>query len=260
MSTSPHPNGNSSPNEPRVLWRYMDLYKFVWLLENSALYFARADTLGDEFEGSFPETSKEQRLKEWAAFVAKAEEEAKRKNLRPTNTPWEVISEVRRWVRQWVWVSCWHSSDAESDAMWRVYGGYTAQSVAVRTDLASLQACVPAGTEVVPVKYIDFRTECIPELELHAPFKHKRIEFKADQEVRAMIYNIPERSPGLVVPEGTNTEYGKIVLVDLTKLLKAVHVAPKAQAGFPEMISKLVKRYSLNIPVERSSLGTTPIF
>lgn len=34
------------------LWRYMDLAKFLALLEDRALYFARADKLGDPFEGA----------------------------------------------------------------------------------------------------------------------------------------------------------------------------------------------------------------
>ena len=35
------------PPEEAVLWRYMDFTKFVSLLSTNALYFARADTLGD---------------------------------------------------------------------------------------------------------------------------------------------------------------------------------------------------------------------
>jgi len=151
----------------------MDLYKFMWLLENSALYFARADTLGDELEGSYPEVSKKRRYEEFGGFVAKAEEEAKGKNLRPVNSPWELIPQVRRWLRQWVWISCWHAADAESDAMWRVYGGYSSQSVAVRSDYGSLRAGIPADVLIERVKYIDFKKDAIPEKESLAPFKHK---------------------------------------------------------------------------------------
>jgi hypothetical protein len=36
------------PRDPRIcLWRYMDLSKFVALLQERALVFARADKLGD---------------------------------------------------------------------------------------------------------------------------------------------------------------------------------------------------------------------
>ncbi len=32
------------------LWRYMDFSKFVWLLQNKALWLARSDLLGDPWE------------------------------------------------------------------------------------------------------------------------------------------------------------------------------------------------------------------
>lgn len=40
------------PIPEAALWRYMDFTKFVALLKDNALYFARADHLGDPFEGA----------------------------------------------------------------------------------------------------------------------------------------------------------------------------------------------------------------
>jgi hypothetical protein len=36
------------------VWRYMDIARLISMLENSALYFCRADKLGDQFECSLP--------------------------------------------------------------------------------------------------------------------------------------------------------------------------------------------------------------
>ncbi|MDQ1391242.1 MAG: hypothetical protein QOF30_219, partial [Acidimicrobiaceae bacterium] len=41
-----------TPSDETTLWRYMDLPKFVSLLEKGALFFSRADKLGDPYEGS----------------------------------------------------------------------------------------------------------------------------------------------------------------------------------------------------------------
>lgn len=43
-----------TPPKDAILWRYMDFVKFISLLETNTLFFARADKLGDPFEGSFP--------------------------------------------------------------------------------------------------------------------------------------------------------------------------------------------------------------
>ena len=46
-----HPSFKSPPDDA-VLWRYMDFTKFVSLLDKRALFFVRADKLGDPFEGT----------------------------------------------------------------------------------------------------------------------------------------------------------------------------------------------------------------
>ena len=47
---------NPSPADA-ILWRYMDFTKFVSLLETRTLFLARADKLGDPFEGSVPKNN-----------------------------------------------------------------------------------------------------------------------------------------------------------------------------------------------------------
>ena len=42
-----------APSDPDLfIWRYMDLAKFLSMLQDEALHFARADKMSDEFEGS----------------------------------------------------------------------------------------------------------------------------------------------------------------------------------------------------------------
>lgn len=48
-----HPVFEKPENENAKIWRYIDFTKFVSLLDKSALFFTRADRLGDPFEGSY---------------------------------------------------------------------------------------------------------------------------------------------------------------------------------------------------------------
>ena len=48
-------------DEAAAVWRYMDFAKFVDLLATEELYFARADKLGDPFEGLYPRAVVEER-------------------------------------------------------------------------------------------------------------------------------------------------------------------------------------------------------
>ena len=42
----------SPPAPDELLWRYVDLSKYLSVLSGRALWFSRADLLGDPFEGS----------------------------------------------------------------------------------------------------------------------------------------------------------------------------------------------------------------
>ena len=46
-------------NKNAKLWRYMDITKFLFLLETSSLYFTRGDMFKDSFEGSLPKPTRE---------------------------------------------------------------------------------------------------------------------------------------------------------------------------------------------------------
>ena len=48
-----HPSFPPPPDPHVPVWRYMDLTKFVWMLQMKALYFCRADRLGDPYEGYY---------------------------------------------------------------------------------------------------------------------------------------------------------------------------------------------------------------
>lgn len=51
IDESDHPSFERPPAEAS-LWRYIDLPKYLSMLAQNALWFSRADLLGDPFEGS----------------------------------------------------------------------------------------------------------------------------------------------------------------------------------------------------------------
>ena len=54
--------------EEQILWRYMDLAKFVSMLEQNTLWLARADTFKDRHEGRFPEEMRKFTEKAYEGF------------------------------------------------------------------------------------------------------------------------------------------------------------------------------------------------
>ena len=168
----------SPPPPEAVLWRYLDFTKFVSLLDRHALFFARADKLGDPFEGSYPRANVDTRFgMSEERFSEKAVQEA---------------SDFLRQSRRFTLVNCWHWSDYESAAMWRMYSREH-DGIAVKTDFRSLSESL-VGNEVIyigRVSYIDYEEDFIRESNIFAPYLNKRKSFEHEKEVRAVTQEFP---------------------------------------------------------------------
>src|SRR3712207_6251295 len=125
----------------------MDFAKFVALLKDRALYFARADRLGDRFEGA---RGLAQREAEWRAHCI----EYLRQTIRTAPGQTEEIpsekveEEPERLYREFkavgereiqnTFVSGWHTNEGESEALWQLYAPPPAAGILICTDFASL--------------------------------------------------------------------------------------------------------------------------
>ena len=218
------------PGLEATLWRYMDFTKFISLLDTQSLYLARADTLGDPFEGSFPEWN-----------VA----------LRPHRYPEEFldkISSISQNAREMVFVSCWHECDNESAAMWSLYAREH-EGIAIRTSHRSLRDSLK-GEELIHIgriTYIDYAKKLIDEGNIFDPYLYKRQEFGHEHEVRAMTCELSSNPPKGIYHN-----------VDLSVLIEGIIIAPYAQDWFDTLVRSVASRYGLGNYVFRSSLAASP--
>lgn len=247
MPSAEHPVFKKPSDLQAVIWRYMDFTKFVSMLESSSLFFARADCLGDPFEGSYSRGNERLRPVMYkdmpAAVAAKLHAEG---------------AAFAQYLRKWTFVSCWHMNEGESAAMWKLYAR-TNEAVALRTSLSRLDHELDEKTYLGAVEYIDFETAWLPEGNALYPYVHKRTSFAHEREVRAVIPQIPVKGEGIDMtkepPEG-----GIERAVNLQRMLEAVYVAPTCPAWFVRTVERVVKRYGLQVPVTQSSLDAQPFF
>ena len=243
-----------------LLWRYMDFAKFVSLLEKRALFFARADKLGDPFEGSFPKKNIAARF---ASPHFSLEEKSK-------------YAFVMEQLRRFTLINCWHESNHESVAMWELYSS-AQRGIAVKTDFDSIKRSFSADQQIhiERVRYVDYDNDLIPEDDPLSPYLHKRKSFEHEREVRAIVQDLP---PGINFSElrtsPRNIEgilsqqwqdihdigTGTYCEVDLNRLIKEVIVDPSAPDWFQELVSAVAERYQLASPIVPSSLTASPAF
>ncbi len=230
------------------IWRYVDFTKFVSLLDKSALFFARADKLGDPFEGSFPEVNVKLRPELYGGKIPP-------KIL-------EDLSQLRRRLLRNTVVSCWHLSEYESAAMWKLYIK-SDEGITIRSTFKQLTSCFKDeehDIHVGIVKYIDYEKDWMPEGNTLYPFLHKRKSFKHEQEVRAIIQGFHYWKNGGIDFRKTPFNSGAYITVDLDTLIDEIRLAPTCPEWLHEVVRSVTERYGLDKKVLRSDLDKVPFY
>lgn len=253
FETHAHLDDISSPTD--VLWRYVDFSRFVDLLQTCQLHLARADSMADDWEGSYSHANL---------------------RLRPEvyGEGWPVMAgsyaNIYMRARTHTYLNCWHLSDVESAAMWAIYDRES-RGVAIATTRARLAAAI---TEVRPVygttvEYVDYQNVWIPERNVMEPFRFKRMSFAHEREYRLVAIWNPkaELRPGGdpsneadVVREPDVPPEGLKVAVQLDDLVQEVRVSPHSPTWHRDVIRRTCEKYERQWTVSQSDLAAGPIF
>jgi len=244
-----HPSFPNRPHDDETVWRYMDLFRYLSLLQSSSLHFARADQMRDNWEGSYGQLNIVRRPE---IYGDSYEERT------------ELENERREWHLLSAYLNCWHLSDIESAAMWDIYQR-EGRGVAVRSTWGRLKSSLTTEGWVRggKVSYVDYQSVFIDENNAFTPFMHKRESFRHEQEVRLLHlrgYNNEHfRSTGR---GEARDEPGPPVLaldVDISVLIESVYVAPDAPEWVHGVVSDVTAQYGHTYPVRQSDLARDPI-
>jgi hypothetical protein len=242
-------------NKDIPVWRYMDLSKYLSMLHHRALFFVRANLLGDPFEGSST-----------AAMVAAREHIKQNRATDPALASWKDIPEATFSQMSLIFknavdkhlISCWHMNEHESAAMWKLYST-SDEAVCVQSTYRRLRQCLPQCVFVGEVKYINYQTEGFPPWNGFHYIMHKRASFAHERELRAIFWE-PDGSPEAqpykkqIVPSGLTIE------VDLPALIERVYVSPSAAPWLADLVSAMTTKCGYAFQVNQSALAATPLY
>jgi hypothetical protein len=225
----------------QILWRYLDLAKFLDFIMYGRLYFARGDQFTDKFEGAFTKSLRQ-----------KIRDSYEEKEFGFT------YSGFKKRLRERVYLNCWHRGPDDNMAMWRIYGGSN-PSVAITTTVGKLtqalkHAALPHFMSIRRVTYIkhwqDPKIDITPYSNI---FAYKVRAYNYEKEVRAIIDRHEEDF------DSDEMELSMYVNVSPSQLLRSVVFSPEAPVWFKKMIRKLIRDYELDVSIKRSRLDTRPI-
>lgn len=228
------------PDDPdAMIWRYLDFAKFVWLLDQRRLTMPHCKLMEDPFEGSTPLAQIEQ-------MEAKGGRDVER------------LRRLAAEFRKGYFVSAWHMNDVESEAMWKLFSAST-NAVALRSTFRRLREALPPFVGVGRVRYIDYGSETLPDLDLFQWIMHKRKSFAHEREVRAVAsLHAPDDCGGREIRDQCD-EAGYYPAIDIPALVESVHVHPLAERWFVDLVRRVVAKYGFDLPIHRSDLAAKPL-
>lgn len=234
------------PDEDSVIWRFLDLAKFISLLKEKALYMTRADKFEDQFEGAVCAIEDSDKYDEALAEYYSECLDGKQVSEELIKNEHYAIQMIRKNS----FLSCWFEGAYESIAMWRLYAsGKDAKGVAIKTTVGRLKKAIGRYVEIGRVDYIDYSKEWPNANEA---LWRKRLSFDYEHEVRVRII-----TEGGLTP--TPPEY-MMLPVNLDEMIESVFVSPMAESWFKDVVVDVLKKYGLDKQVFHSALDDRALY
>jgi hypothetical protein len=216
------------PDPDTIVWKYLDLSKFLELLLSNKLFMSRSDKFEDQYEGTFSEPTFEEI-----------------KKLSIDNPDFLNYYKTHR---EKVAVSSWHINEYESYAMWQIFT-QNSEGLAIQSTIGRLQkALMPEKNfdqYIGEVNYIDYKKEYIPFDDSFFPFLFKRKSFQYEREVRI----ITDTSKSII-----KLNDGLKINVDINQLIEKIYIHPKSENWYKKLVIELVERLGFGIEIGKSDL------
>ena len=211
-----------------IVWKYLDLSKFLDMLLSQQLFMSRSDKFEDQYEGTFSEPTFEE-IKKIAA-----------------NNP--KFLDYYKSHREKVVISSWHINEYESFAMWQIFTKNN-EGLAIQSTIGRLKKALQPESRIEQyignVNYIDYKKEYIPFDDTFFPFLFKRKSFQYEREVRIIsdvsLQNIPVND-------------GLKINVNLNQLIEKIYIHPKSENWYKKLVIELVSKLDFKIEIEKSDL------
>ena len=228
-------------DDKAILWRYMDIAKFISMLEQEAIWLARADTFGDKHEGRFPNEMRDYTIKVYEGFEDK------------TNSPVKDAEDFQDYLVKNTFISCWHHNLEENMVMWEIYGK-DKNAIAIQTTVEGIRDNIDSsslsGHALIFKDVIYKNADEISGVLLYEDcFFRKRRHFSFEREVRISLDTYSHENPT------KNNPYGYKLPVFLSGMIDKVLVHPDSSGWFLDAVNSVTSKYELHAPVEKGLCG-----
>lgn len=248
------------PENDAKIWRYINLPKFIDLLQTHTLFFTRGDIMRtlDKAEGSL---FTKRTLEIHEILRGKKQDEIVIEDPNFSRTAGDILyydqilNNFNETAIKHKWINCWHMNEDESFAMWKIYS----EDFGVCIESTYENLCDSFEDEkwgvynqegknnkiyIGKVDYIDRDKQTIPQDYGFRPVLHKGRQFAYEQELRCIIY------------DSENQPLNQRAKVNLDKLINKIRINPFAPSWFEASVKNLCEKYGLDpSKVKQSNLN-----
>jgi hypothetical protein len=250
MPIESYPDQLEPPNFDAVIWRFVNMTKFVDLISTGELYFCRADLFKDKSEGLPPDN--------YFPFP----------NMHPLDVrDMQKIDDSIGCLAQFreaFYVNCWHLFRRETWGMWDNYGE---DGVAICSRYNLLKFTMNAMADRAYLGLVRYGSRHMTGWNLFRFITTKRLEFAEEVEVRASLWIIDPHA-GInrhidmdnrvhdrpLTPPPDHVLKAHRREVDLQALVTGVVVGPQASSKTLVEVAQLLKKRGYSFPVQPSAL------
>ena len=225
-----------TPNNETVIWKYMDLFKFLDLINSNELFMLRTDLFTDKSDGLNRNTFEHynELLPSVSPFI-------------PENFG-SIQMQINEKVRKGSYVNCWHINNYESSVMWDAYSNSNG-GVAIKTTISKFIDSIIDERNIY-ISEVEYSDGPIPISNVYYPLVYKKPEFKDERELRVFYVE-----PDVVTPNSNNSYPNSIrIKMNLENLLEEVYFHPLTELWVVESLKKIIKSVAENVNPIRSSL------
>ena len=219
----------------------MDISKFSLLVTQKKIWFSRSDLLGDDHEGSLPDSIINERTLRWSDLNAL-----------------KILEKGSKEGRKVSYINCWTKQNPKSLSMWKIYTP-NAVGVAVKTSVGRLANCFVKKpndlfernqARIEKVTYIDYSTHK-DNYEQFDRFIHKQKAYSYEKEIRLIIFH------GSTI---NKPPIGKNIEVDLEILIDKIYISKQFGEDFHQYVEELLNDHGINKKIVISPFARTPSF
>lgn len=213
-------------SEDTVIFRYLDILKFLNLIVSKKLYFTNYKYFSDKFETEITE-------KYLIDFATSA-------GTNMENTTMQSLSNY--YLNRFV--NCWNISDTEQYLLWKTYCQNIYSGVVIKSSVKSVKDSLESQTKLIfecdKIKYIPYSPS--PE-QIDHPVFTKYNFYSSENEIRVstIIDHSEENDKGVLIPVDLNILIDEIILSSHSPYFQTITSVIESIMGHEFLTSKLTE-------------------